>query len=59
MGNSQNPVAYLIEWRDYEGQPCRRVQLTPDLEPWLERHSPKVTPLVRAASQPDAGREKT
>jgi hypothetical protein len=40
------PVAWLKEWTDDDAPfHRRRVDLSPDCEPWLVRHNPKITPL--------------
>lgn len=46
------PVAWLKEW-ETDGEKRRRVDLTPDLEPWLRDRSPKVTPLYPLTSAND------
>lgn len=50
------PVAYLKEW-DSVGHArtgLRRVDLTPDCEPWLANMCPKITPLHAAPQAPAA-----
>lgn len=48
-----NPVAYLKEWT-VNGDPRVRVDLYPDLEPWMVAYHPTVTPLYRPAAEPPA-----
>lgn len=41
----RKPAAWLKEWIGAGDRQCRRVDLTPDLEPWLRDRNVKVTPL--------------
>jgi hypothetical protein len=39
------PLAYLVEWTGETGHPRMRVQLDDEIEPWLKRLNPTITPL--------------